>query len=203
MRHLALAKGFPATTVDEICARAGVTKGSFYHHFGAKDDLGLAALQAYFDDLVAAFTGGDWAQAEDPVVRLHQFVAHAADVCVGPVMVNGCLLGSFTLDLAESSPDVRKHLSTMFGALRDMVAGLITDAAAHRRRTVDATGLADHFLAVAEGSILLAKAHADPALPRHSVEHFGAYVDLLLDPPAASGSGSKVKASRPSGSRRR
>ena len=33
MRRVALSKGFAATTVDEICERAGVTKGSFYHHF--------------------------------------------------------------------------------------------------------------------------------------------------------------------------
>lgn len=186
MRQLALSKGFPATTVDEICERAGVTKGSFYHHFGAKDDLGLAALQAYFDDLVAAFSGGTWPQAEDPVVRLRQFVAHAADVCTGPVMANGCLMGSFTLDLAESSPEVRKHLSTMFGAFRDMVAGLITEAAEHSGRSLDAASLADHFVAIAEGSVLLAKAHADPAIPRRSVEHFGAYLELLLAAPAAN-----------------
>ena len=32
-----LAKGYPATTVDEICARAGVSKGSFYHFFSTKE----------------------------------------------------------------------------------------------------------------------------------------------------------------------
>lgn len=203
MRQLALSKGFPATTVDEICERAGVTKGSFYHHFGAKDDLGLAALQAYFDDLVAAFTGGDWPQAEDPVTRLRQFVAHAADVCTGPVMANGCLMGSFTLDLAESSPQVRQHLSTMFGALRDLVAGLIADAAAHSGRQVDAPSLADHFIAVAEGSILLGKAHADPAIPRRGMEHLGAHLDLLLAAPTAGTvARTRIKASRSSSSRR-
>ncbi len=35
-------KGFSATTVDELCSAAGVTKGAFFHHFKSKDELGVA-----------------------------------------------------------------------------------------------------------------------------------------------------------------
>jgi len=183
MRQLSLSQGFPATTVDQVCERAGVTKGSFYHHFSGKDDLGLAALQAYFDDLAGAFSTGTWMNAEDPVVRLRQFVAHAADVTSGPLMAHGCLMGSFSLDLAEGSPDVRKRLSAMFGGLRDVVAGLIAEAAEYRGRSLDPARLAEQFLAVVEGSIVLAKANADRATPRRGLEMYGEYLDLLLEAP--------------------
>ena len=36
-------KGYAATTVDDICEQAGVTKGSFFHHFKSKDELALSA----------------------------------------------------------------------------------------------------------------------------------------------------------------
>ena len=180
MRRVALAKGFPATTVDEVCELAGVTKGSFYHHFSGKDDLGAAALESYFDDVVAAFTAGEWSTVEDPVRRLQAFMAHAGDVCTGPVMVYGCLIGTFTLDMAESSPELRLRLSAMLAALRDVVAGLVADAAEHQGREVDAGQLGDQFLAVLEGSIVLAKAHADPAAPRRAVALLGQHLDLLL-----------------------
>ena len=36
-------QGFSATTVDQLCGMAGVTKGAFFHHFASKDALGAAA----------------------------------------------------------------------------------------------------------------------------------------------------------------
>lgn len=180
MRRVALAKGFPATTVDEICERAGVTKGSFYHHFESKDDLGVAALESYFEDVVAAFSAGAWNVIADPADRLQAFIAHAGEVCVGPVMTYGCLIGSFALDLAESWPEVRPRLATMFGALRDFVSNLVREAAAARGRSIDADQFGDQFLAVIEGSIVLAKAHADPLMPKRQMALLGGHLSLAL-----------------------
>ena len=180
MRKVALAKGFPATTVDEICQVAGVTKGSFYHHFASKEELGVAALEGYFADVVEAFSTGQWTAVEDPVLRLRGFLAHAAEVSAGPVMTYGCLIGSFALDLSESSPDIRERLAEMFTALRAFVAALVEQAAAHRGRDIDAGRFGDQFLAVIEGSIVLAKAHRDPSVPSRGIALLEDHLDLLL-----------------------
>lgn len=181
MRCLILSKGFPATTVDEVCARAGVTKGSFYHHFQSKEDLCVAALRAYHADVVAAFRGGDWAAIEDPYLRLREFLRGCPEVLTGPVMVDGCVLGTLSLDLAESSPAIRELLSRMFAELRDLVGDLIAEAANRRGIAVDAERLGDQFLALVEGSIILAKARDDQAVRRQSMEFFSEHVTVLLD----------------------
>src|ERR1700691_3557766 len=41
------AKGYSATTVDDICQSAGVTKGAFFHHFESKEQLAMSAA-GYF-----------------------------------------------------------------------------------------------------------------------------------------------------------
>src|SRR4026207_1201150 len=57
-------KGYSATTVDDICHAAGVTKGSFFHHFKTKDELALAAAE-HFSDMA----GGPVAAGADPAPR--------------------------------------------------------------------------------------------------------------------------------------
>ena len=51
-------KGYASTTVDELCARAGVAKGSFFHHFKDKEALALGAAEYW-----SAATGALFAEA--------------------------------------------------------------------------------------------------------------------------------------------
>jgi TetR/AcrR family transcriptional regulator, transcriptional repressor for nem operon len=44
-RDVIRAKGYAGSTVDDICAAAGVTKGSFFHYFDSKETLGIAAVE--------------------------------------------------------------------------------------------------------------------------------------------------------------
>ncbi|CAK7074689.1 TetR/AcrR family transcriptional regulator [Morganella morganii] len=46
---LFLEKGFDATTVSDIVARAGVAKGTYYHYFAAKPDIYEALRHRYMD----------------------------------------------------------------------------------------------------------------------------------------------------------
>lgn len=45
--------GYEAAGVAEICERAGVSKGAFYHHFASKQDLFMALLGNWLDGLDA------------------------------------------------------------------------------------------------------------------------------------------------------
>src|SRR5260370_10434714 len=42
-------EGYGGLTVDAICERADVRKGSFYHFFASKDELVIAALDDYWE----------------------------------------------------------------------------------------------------------------------------------------------------------
>lgn len=49
--ELFLAKGYTATTIDEIAAMAGISRRTFFHYFKSKDDILLAHLGGYADTL--------------------------------------------------------------------------------------------------------------------------------------------------------
>jgi hypothetical protein len=96
-------------------------------------------------------------------------------------MVHGCLLGSFALELAVTDAEVRVLLAELFGELRDMVAGIVAGAAAAGGAELDSVAVADQFLAVVEGAIVLAKSYGDPAVPGRAVKMFADQLAPLLD----------------------
>jgi AcrR family transcriptional regulator len=53
-RKLFNQRGYRATSLDEVCLQAGVTKGALYHHFKNKEDLFLAVLDDIEKDFIRA-----------------------------------------------------------------------------------------------------------------------------------------------------
>jgi len=47
--------GYDATSVADICSKANVSKGAFYHHFSSKQDLFLALMGIWLNDVIALF----------------------------------------------------------------------------------------------------------------------------------------------------
>ena len=182
-RSLVLSKGFPATTLDEVCEKADVTKGGFYYHFKSKDQLALALVEHHYDQLSSALMEGSYHKLDDPRDRLLGFLDRTAEVMQGPVLKDGCILGVLTLDMAETQEETRIALSQRFS---DLEAFLVTDLQAALRESAvqdsvaSATGLARQFLMILEGSIVLSKAHNDPEVLLEGLRYFRLSLDAVL-----------------------
>ncbi len=180
MKALSLSNGYSATTVDNVCARAKVSKGSFYHYFATKEEIGSAALGSYFDELTDSLTNGTFEHHTDPVDRLLGFIEHTRNVISQPQMVNGCLIGSYSLDLADTFPAIQSQLTKRFGELEQFVGQLVDDASNASGIALPSHRLSYQFIVAVEGSIVLAKAHADKSLLSSGIELFGDHIKLLL-----------------------
>mgnify|MGYP003395515101 CR=1 FL=1 len=79
-QQLMLAKGFVATTVDEICDAAGVTKGSFFHYFKSKEDLGKVVLERFCQVRLQLMQGSPSQKKKDPLERIYGLVDFAIEI---------------------------------------------------------------------------------------------------------------------------
>lgn len=180
--RLMLAKGYTATSVEEICAEAGLSKGSFYHHFQTKEAVGLAALEAYNRRARERLMNGPFRDAEDPRRRALRFVDHAESVA-RELWGDGCLLGNFALELAETKPDIREKVAELWtrsaGSIAEVFEPLPVSAAG--AGPSDGRELAEHFLVVLEGAIVMARAHDDWDRVPRGLDGFRHYLELLTD----------------------
>lgn len=177
--RLMLDKGYAGTTVDEICEAAGSSKGSFYYFFETKEDIGLAALESFYDGAQKLIQSGRYTEIEDPVKRAFGYLDHAEAVSK-KIWGDGCLLGTFATDLARTRPAIRKRVIALFERTTAAVAQIFAPIAARRRKGPTAVQLAEQYLAILEGSIVLARAHDDWKRIPQGLQAFREYLRLLV-----------------------
>ena len=178
---LILKQGFAATTVDQICAEAGLTKGSFFHHFETKEALGKAAVEWW-----GAFGTSLYAQAWkdtnlDPLKQLHLmfdimtgFTERTDEVCT-------CVVGMLSQELAQSHPVLRVECARQLDLWTANVATLLAAAKAKHRPTKDFDPVeAALFLnSLWQGSMLVGKTCQSPAIIRRNLQFARTWVDGL------------------------
>ncbi|HEY5763671.1 MAG TPA: TetR/AcrR family transcriptional regulator [Rhodocyclaceae bacterium] len=157
-------KGFHSTGLDELLARAGVTKGSFYHCFPSKEVFGLAVIDAYDAYFAGKLDRSLLSTERQPLDRIADFIADARAGMVRHHFRRGCLIGNLGQDSPALPEAYRDRLERVFldwqarlarclELARD--AGLIADSA-------NCNELAEFFWIGWEGAVLRSKLMASP-----------------------------------------
>ena len=184
---LMLQKGFTATSVDEICKAAGVTKGSFFYYFTNKDALGQAVLGHFQQKMGDMLEQGPHLTMADPLQRLYAYCDYLALMLAHPQVPKSCLLGNFAQELAPTNPEIAAICQAGFALWTGAIQADLEAARTQYPPPIDFDShtMAEHFIAIFEGALILAKAQQDIAVVRTHLEHFKHYLALLFGIPQA------------------
>ncbi|MEO6990463.1 MAG: TetR/AcrR family transcriptional regulator [Candidatus Baltobacteraceae bacterium] len=175
-------KGYAGATVDEICAAAGVSKGSFFYHFADKEALAIAAAEHFSSGAVALFGAASYRDEPDPRERVLRYIDLRAAMLRGDFADFTCLLGTMVQETYATHPAIREACDTHIRLHADDVAQDIE--AAKRVYAPDAPWTAQSMglftQAVIQGAFVLAKAHDDPAVGADCIAHLHRYLETQL-----------------------
>jgi TetR/AcrR family transcriptional repressor of nem operon len=176
-------RGYNATTVDDLCAMAGVTKGAFFHHFKSKEELAVAAADYWSEVTGEMFAEAAYHQHADPLDRVFGYLDLRAALISGAPAEFTCLVGTMAQEIFQTHPTIRQACFASIGGHAETLEDDIAEAIVLYRPDVgvSAQSLALHTQAVLQGAFILAKAKDDPQAATDSVAHLRRYFQLLFD----------------------
>ena len=168
-RDLIFTRSFEHVGTAEICERAGVRKGSLYHFFSSKEGLVLAMLDELIDDFERAVLLPSLEGYGSIRERIDAFVQaiHAFEAAVHRESghLPGCPFGNLIVEVGTYSPGLRhavkRHLDRVAGHFQRCLQEGIDHG--ELPAYTDAHALAERWLALMEGILVMAKVDQDPA----------------------------------------
>jgi TetR/AcrR family transcriptional regulator, transcriptional repressor for nem operon len=178
-------KGYEATTVDDLCREAVITKGGFFHHFKSKQDLAIAAAGHFGAMADNLFANAPYQKVEDPLFRLLGYIDFRIVILQGDLPQYTCLLGTMVQEVYETHPTIREACERCISEHAAKVARDIALAKEHYQpdATWSAESLGYYTQSVLQGSFILAKAKGGPTIAVECLQHLRRYIELLFEVP--------------------
>lgn len=178
-------QGWAATSVEQLCRAAGVTKGTFFHYFDSKEALGVAAARRWQEVTSALFAAADFNRIADPLDRLYAYLDFRGQLAEGPLEGITCFAGTTLQETFATSEPIRAAAGESISA---HVATLVPhfEAAMRQyppREPVDATDLALFTQTVLQGAYVMAKARGSSEPVQAALLHLKRYLAQLFGKP--------------------
>jgi TetR/AcrR family transcriptional repressor of nem operon len=183
--HVIRAKGYNATRIEDICESAGLTKGSFFHHFDSKEALALAAAEYWIEGTGALFASAPYRDHADPLHRLLAYVDFRKSLLLGELPDFTCLVGTMVQEIYDTHPALREACNrSISGHAATLVPDIEEAMRQHGiRANWTAESLALYTQASIQGAFILAKAKHGPGIAAACIDHLHRYIELLFNQP--------------------
>jgi TetR/AcrR family transcriptional repressor of nem operon len=177
------AHSYASVSVDDLCAKAEVTKSSFYHFFPSKRDLALAALDHYWQNVKSHVLEPAFTAELSPEERILKFFdlsyATQCKIWEKTGTLQGCLAGNLTLEMSSQDELFRVKLDSIFSNWISYIEQTIREGLEQGAFcTPDPAATARAVFAYMEGVWLLARSSNNPAV----IEQLRFGVVTLLHP---------------------
>ena len=176
-------KGYTATSVDDLCEEAQVTKGAFFHHFKSKEDLAISAVDYWSMVTNQLFSTADYSKHSDPLDRVLGYIDFRKEIIRGEIPEFTCFVGTLVQETFGSNPRIRQACEqSIFGHAAEIEKDIFQ---AKNKYAPDASwtteSVAMFTQAAIQGSYIVSKAKNDSKAAIDGLSHLRKYIEFLFN----------------------
>ncbi len=172
-------KGYGSTSIADILSHSQVNSGSLYYFFPGKQDVLLAVLDGYRDNIGTMLLQPAWGSVEDPIEKILALLGRYRELILLTDCHYGCPVGSLALELHEPDPIVRERIAANFDGWVTAVREQLEEASDRFPPKADFQALAEFVLTIMEGGVMQARTYRNVAYFDRAVEQLRKHFELL------------------------
>lgn len=187
-----LAKGFGATSIEEIIAEAGITKSGFFYHFRDKNELAREMVRRFMEEndaLFDAIFGRGRELSDDPLQAFLIGLKLLAETLREVKSRHpGCLVASICYQERLFDREVTEMIRQVAIDWNARFRTQLEEIAEHYplRHGLTTTDLSDALSCLIDGGILMAKLHGDAAHLERQILTYRQFVQMAFAPEMAA-----------------
>lgn len=164
-------KGYSKTTIDDVIAAAGVTKGSFYFHFSSKEELGYAVIENASNHILGSLKKALDRPDLTPYQRIEAMLLETRGIVEAADCSRGCIMGNLALETSHINDGFRERIAQTFRSWSELIASELEKmkTAGELPPDFDCSEYADFAISALEGGIMISKVTLDPAPMRNCI----------------------------------
>ena len=180
---LMLLKGYNATTIDDICKAAKITKGAFFHYFKNKTEFGKELVEEYWKKVNGYFSAASFRKNKSALKRVYGWIDFLMNIPSNSPENDSCILGNFSQEISHTEPHIRKVCSDSFNEWMQDFKRDLDQALKESRKSfsISVADLSNQLIVISEGALLLAKAHKDPTIYIKSLKLFKKQIQSIFN----------------------
>ncbi|MBD1399030.1 TetR/AcrR family transcriptional regulator [Pontibacter sp. JH31] len=174
-------KGFAGTSMQDIMAATGLTKGGIYGHFESKEEIALAAFE-HAAGIITRQIFDRIAQHERASDKLKAILAYYRQYLISSPVTGGCPVMNTAVEADDTNPLLRASVIKVLNRLHKAVANIVNQGIAEGefRPGANASNFSILFVSMIEGGIMLSKAYGDSKHLNTVIKHLEQLIETEL-----------------------